>query len=262
MSNWTTAPPTLKLPRFEPEPEPIALVEGGLVGRVRPVSDLTASERDEMHALLGSYFEQVSRARFEADLTEKESAILLTDGASGAVQGFSTLMRMQVQVGERRVVAFFSGDTIVARDHWGETLLPRLWARHVFGLAESIKGAEVYWFLISSGYKTYRFLPVFFREFYPAFDRATPPAVKQVLDSLALQKFGAEYDAARGVVRFAQPSPLRSSVAELTGRRLRDPHVAFFVAANSGHAEGDELACITRVVPENLTPAGRRMLGL
>ena len=29
------------------------------------------------------------------------------------------------------------------------------------------RGTPVYWFLISKGYRTYRFLPVFFNRFYP-----------------------------------------------------------------------------------------------
>jgi hypothetical protein len=51
-------------------------------------------------------------------------------------------------------------------------------------------------------------------------------------------------------------------VAEIDAQRLADPHVAYFQAANPGHARGDELACLAELALENLTPAGRRMLGL
>jgi hypothetical protein len=86
--------------------------------------------------------------------------------------------------------------------------------------------------------------------------------MRRILDALAMAKFGAAYDATRGVVRLPGATPLRHGVAEITPRRLRDPHVAFFVAANPGHARGDELACLVRVTPDNVTRAGRRMLGL
>ena len=82
-----------------------------------------------------------------------------------------------------------------------------------------------------------------------------------MLDALALRKFPSEYDPEQGVVRFARAAPLRPGVAEITGQRLHDPHVAFFEVANPGHARGDELACLAELVPANLTPAGRRMLG-
>ena len=63
---------------------------------------------------------------------------------------------------------------------------------------------------------------------------------------------------ANGIVRFRNATPLRRGVAEITEERLRDPLIAFFARANPGHANGDELACITEVPPANLTPAGTR----
>lgn len=231
-----------------------------LAGQVQPVAVLSRSARDGMYALLARYFANTSRDQFERDLAEKESVILLTDRATGQIQGFSTLMQLRAVIDGQPVVAFFSGDTIIAREYWGETALPRFWARHVFGLAAQIAAARVYWLLICSGYKTYRFLPVFFREFYPTYARPTPPHIKRTLDTLACLKFPAEYDSQRGVVRFAQAAALRPDVAVITPLRLRDPHVAFFAAANPGHTAGDELACLTELTPANLTAAGRRMV--
>jgi hypothetical protein len=214
-----------------------------------------------MHALMARYFANVTRTQFEHDLAEKEWVILLADPATGQIQGFSTLMRLQVMIDSQPVVAFFSGDTIIHRDYWGEAELPRLWGRHVFNLADAIHDARVYWFLISSGYKTYRFLPVFFREFYPTYQRPTPPAIKRTLAALAQLKFPTEYNAERGLVRLAKAAPLRPGIAEVTERRLKDPHIAFFVAANPGHAQGDQLPCLVELSRANLTPAGQRMLG-
>lgn len=238
----------------------IASTLGRLTGRVQRPPELTSTECSRMYALLADYFANVTRPHFEADLAEKEWVILLTDTATGQIQGFSTLMRLSATVDEQPIVAFFSGDTIIHPDYWGEAELPRLWGRHVFSLAETMPEARVYWFLISSGYKTYRFLPVFFREFYPTYRCPTPPAVKRVIDALARIKFPSEYDPDRGVIRFAEAVPLRPGVAEVTARRLKDPHVAFFVAANPGHAHGDQLPCLVELTRTNLTAAGRRML--
>jgi hypothetical protein len=235
---------------------------GHLSGRVERPEALLPVQRDRMYGLLTRYFSNITRPQFEKDLAEKEWVILLSDAGSGQIQGFSTLMRLQIVVDGPPIVAFFSGDTIIHRAYWGETELPRLWGRHVFKLAETISAAPVYWFLTSSGYKTYRFLPVFFREFYPTYRGPTPPAIKQVLDMLGHLKFPAEYDAERGLIRSAAAAPLRPNVAKVTQRRLKNPHVAFFVAANPGHASGDQLACLAELSPANLTKAGRRVVGL
>ena len=243
-------------------PSLIADAPNRLSGRVQSPQELTSAERAQMYPLLAQYFANVSPPQFEHDLAEKEWVILLTDTITGQIQGFSTLMRLRVTVDNQPVVAFFSGDTIIHHCYWGEVELPRLWGRHVFSLAETTCGdARVYWFLISSGYKTYRFLPVFFREFYPTYQRPTPPAIKRMLDALAQLKFPSEYDAERGLIRFAKAAPLRPGVAEVTERRLKDPHVAFFVAANPGHAHGDQLPCLVELTRTNITAAGRRILG-
>ena len=287
MTDRTGASLTLKSPPSE------------LVGTVVARCDLTPSHLEQMYGLLGAYFEGVSRERFAADLAEKEWVVLLTRPATGEVRGFSTLMRIALSQeasgtgpgasgagpeasdagpeasgagprasgagpgasGAGPVVAYFSGDTIIHRDDWGSPELPRTWIHHAMDLARREQGARVYWYLISSGYKTYRFLPVFFREFYPTWERPTPPEVQRLLDELGRQKFGAQYDPGRGVIRFREAAPLRQGVAEVTERRLKDPAVAFFVQANPGHGEGDELACIAELNPANFTPAGLRMLG-
>ncbi|MCP4210775.1 MAG: hypothetical protein GY764_04780 [Halieaceae bacterium] len=239
-------------------PQPV----GRLIGSVLRPNTLTSYQHKQMYELLAGYFRNITLAEFEGDLAEKEWVIILSDAVSGQIQGFSTLIRLRLVVGDQPIVAFFSGDTIINRQYWGETVLPRLWGRHVFGLAESIHEAKVYWFLISSGYKTYRFLPVFFREFYPTYQRPTPAAVKQILDTLAQHSFPDEYDAERGLIRFDKPSPLRFGVAEITAQRLKNRHIAFFAAANPGHAKGDQLACLVELTHANLTAAGRRMLGI
>src|SRR5690606_3642214 len=119
--------------------------------------------------------------------------------------------------------------------------LPSVWIKSVLALTAGM-AQPVYWLLISSGYKSYRFLPVFYREFYPCVDRPTPPEVKALMDELATARFGDEYDPTTGVVRFRQgATPLRAGVAEVSRERLRDPHVRFFVERNPGHAQGDEL---------------------
>ena len=255
MNNLTSVPSTSISPPFDARRE--------LEGSVVPRTGLSARDRSQMYDLLAAYFSGTDRARFDADLAEKESVVLLRDGGSGRIRGFSTMMRITAEIDGREIVAFFSGDTIVDQQYWGETVLSRVWSRHVFAEAERIAGqrpsTRVYWFLICSGYKTYRFLPVFFREFYPHPAVATPPEMHHVIDHLGRCKFGGQYKS--GIVRFDRAPALRPGVADITEQRMCDPVVAFFARANPGHAEGDELACITEISRANLTRAGARMVG-
>lgn len=238
MTDSTPAPDTSRSPRCD----------------VTPRDEISPRDRDEMFALYSDYF-TARRDVFDRDLDEKDWVVLLRD-EQGRVDGFSTLLRMDV--GD--VTVFFSGDTVVARHRWGTYDLPKFWAKHVFAVAGTLAPRESYWFLISSGYRTYRYLPVFFREFYPAFDRPTPAGVRSLIDRIARAKFNGSWDPAAGVVRLATPAPLRAGISDPEERIARDPHVRFFVEANPNHAAGDELACLVRVSPDNVTPAGYRMI--
>jgi hypothetical protein len=234
------------------------------MAEVLPRAWLTPRERDEMYRLLETYFENTSFDQFENDLAEKDTVILLRSAEENRVVGFSTLMNLPVTVEGFSVVGFFSGDTIIARPHWGSPLLGRLWLRTVFAEADRIRKRSpntlFYWFLISSGYKTWRYLPIFFVDYAPHPEHTPPYFDRQVLETLAIRKFGSEYDPASGVIRFGRASPLRPGIADVTPERLRDPLVEFFIRRNPGHARGDELACLAPLSRTNLTRAGRRLL--
>ena len=202
-----------------------------LTGEVLSPAQLTAGDRERMYALLANHFTNTIRPTFEQDLAEKDTVLLLRD-FGGHLQGFSTLKRIDLS---RNLIAFFSGDTIVNPAFWGESLLSRLWAHTVFSAADRIHAdnaqAEVFWFLICSGYKTFRFLPVFFRTFYPTPEAATPPAVQSLLDTLASTRFGSDYDPVTGIIRLTHATPLRPGLADLTPQRLHDPRVRFLPTA-------------------------------
>ncbi|PDW03292.1 hypothetical protein [Candidatus Viridilinea mediisalina] len=227
---------------------------------VQPISALRDTDHAEMYALMERHFLAMSPAGFAADLAEKSAIILLREASSNQLVGFSTITQLESYDEHGPISAIFSGDTIVDRAHWGSPRLAQLWGRYVFARAAQMQPQRVYWFLICSGYKTYRFLPLFFREFYPHHAAPTPPSMQALMDRLAYLKFPEEYCAHQGIVRLQRATPLRPEVAPLTSARQRDPHIAFFARANPGHHAGDELVCLAELSHANLSAAGRRML--
>jgi hypothetical protein len=222
---------------------------------------LSSAECAAMYALFAAYFEGAGEQRFLQDLAGKNWVILLRDEEEGAIQGFSTLALYTTFYEGRVLSVVYSGDTIIRPAYWGTPALPRTWIQSVLALVEAMP-QPLYWLLISSGYKTYRFLPVFYKWFYPRYDQPTPPAVQRLIYHLARERFGDDYHAEKGIVRFGGGgTPLRAGIAELHEERLHNPHIAYFLAHNPGYGEGDELVCLTQVHPDNFTPAGRRMAG-
>src|SRR4051794_21991317 len=127
--------------------------------------DLTQVERAEMFHLLAAHFEGVTPAQFSQDLMEKNWAILIRRGER--LVGFSTLLAYESTFQKEPVSVLYSGDTIVAPDAWGSSALARGWITTANQLRERYPRGKYYWLLLTSGFRTYRFLPVFWREFFP-----------------------------------------------------------------------------------------------
>jgi hypothetical protein len=216
---------------------------------------LTTEETARMFELLREHYDNVTEEAFFKDLSEKHWVIFIRLEETGEIVGFSTQMLFEHEGPRGRVLVTFSGDTVIDRRHWGGLELPMAFGRIILSVEREYPDEVCYWFLICKGYKTYRYLPVFFREFYPSCLAPTPPAQAALMRSLAETKFGDCYDPESGVVTFGPGSPaVKSGVADVTDDLFKDPHVAFFVKANPGHARGDELVCLARFHEDNLRP--------
>jgi hypothetical protein len=223
-----------------------------------PQPGLSLNQRDEMFQLLSQHFAGVTRNQFEQDLSEKNWVILLRHNFK--LVGFSTLLIYETTYLHEPFSVVYSGDTIVSPEAWGAPTLSRAWIACVRNLREHYPRGRYYWLLLTSGFRTYRFLPLFWRQFYPRFDEPTPPATKRLMDHLAQERFSHQYNSTDGIVRFAQPQQLRPTLSPVPAGRTINPHVAFFLAQNPGHIAGDELVCLTELSDENLSLAGRRMI--
>lgn len=246
----------------------MTVVSGGttevLSADASPRESLTRVDRYELFQLLSSHFEGVTESQFAQDLDEKDWVLRIRRG--DRLVGFTTLQVYATEFEGRVVNVVYSGDTITDPDVWGSPVLARAWIAMVRGIQADRSGEPWYWLLLSSGYRTYRFLPVFWREFWPRVAHDTPAAMARLLVHLATQRFGARtrecvgFCAATGVVRFAHPQRLRGDLARIPEGKLRDAHVEFFLQRNPAHDAGDELVCLTDLGDHNLTAAGARMV--
>jgi hypothetical protein len=218
---------------------------------------LSGAEIDGMRHLLSLHFAGVTPEQFRRDLEEKNRVVLLRRGKE--LVGFSTLLAYQILVEGETVGIIYSGDTIVAPEAWGTMTLPRAWIGAVNRLRSEMVCTRCYWLLLASGFRTYRFLPVFWKEFHPRFGQTIPWEKRRILEAAARGRFGARFDPVAGIVRFDHPQQLVGGLECVPQSRLSDPHVAFFIKANSGHFQGDELVCLAELCESNLTRAGRRM---
>lgn len=226
--------------------------------RILKTEYLSSAEKDAMYLLLGNHFEGVRRDVFDLDLSKKNWVILLED-ETHELKGFSTLLIYSTQFEGENINVVFSGDTIVDPSAWSSSTLSRTWITSVQKLGREYPVGKLYWLLISGGFRTYRFLPIFWQEFYPRYEKATPKGISDLMHFLGYQRFGECYKHKAGIVRFQHPYVLRDKLKEIPVERLQDPHIAFFANQNAGYIQGDELVCLAEISEDNLTRAGRRV---
>jgi hypothetical protein len=224
-----------------------------LHARVRERSALSAVEVSAMHELFDRYYEGGSREVFENDLAGKTHVIELNDDA-GVLRGFSTLAVFDIDHVSQHARGIFSGDTVIDRENWGEQALARCFCRFAGSVKAQAPDGALYWLLIAKGYRTYRYLPLFARRYFPAAGVTTPPAIAELLTALCRQRFGEAYDAQHGLVRLgaASGTRLRPAWCGVRDDLAQQAEVAFFLAANPNFAQGDELACLCELDESNL----------
>ncbi len=230
-----------------------------MTGRLLCRDELSAADEAAMFELLQSQFVGVSWDRFQADLDTKNWVVLLDNRFPGKLAGFSTFALYDTRFERKDVSVVCSGDTVVDPSTWFQQALSCFWIGAINSLRRRLGKTQLNWLLIVSGYRTYRFLPVYWREFYPRHDAKTPPDSQEMIDFLARERFGFNYLKDKGVVRLPSPQRLRDGFHGIPPERLNNPHIAFFAERNPGHEFGDELVCFAELEHSNLTPAGARM---
>ena len=91
-------------------------------------------------------------------------------------------------------------------------------------------------------------LPLFWKEFYPCFNKETPLHIQNIIDAYAQKLYPDEYDKTDGVIKYSHlKDKLRSGVADVGEREMKNKDIAYFCERNPGYIKGNDLACIARI---------------
>ena len=231
-----------------------------LSGMDIPVSDLSTRQIDRMFTLMNTYYQNVSKDKFAADLAGKDGVLLLAD-AQHDVHGFTTYVTLRTMFQGESYRILYSGDTIIEPTYWGHMTLFRTFAALLKALMRQ-DVQPVYWFLLSKGIRTYLMLPLYFKHFYPCCHHGAAEDEADLLHHLAATRFGPQWLAQEGIVRLDPPADrLRDDLAFIPAEKQDNPHIRFFLDKNPGYVRGDELACLAKISQDNFTGAARRFIG-
>jgi hypothetical protein len=231
-----------------------------LQAEITPAKQVLTQHVDRLYRLYADCYDGTDPARFRADLEEKQWVILLLDAETEDVVGFSTQLLIDVQINQQPVHALFSGDTIIHPRYWGSLELVRAWCRLAARLKAQGGNRPLYWFLISKGHRTYLYLPSFFNEFYPRYDRVTPAFEQQLIRVLGSAKYPREFVPESGLIVHRGGHDRLKAELDAAPKRLHNPHVRFFVRENPEYRHGSELLCVAEISLANMRSAARREL--
>ncbi|TQV66509.1 hypothetical protein FKG94_27135 [Exilibacterium tricleocarpae] len=209
-----------------------------------------------MYAVFIKYYNCVEQDVFIQDMIAKDGVIILMEKTTKRIVGFSTLKTFEMNLGGRKSIGVFSGDTILERQYWGDRSLHKRFSTYLFGLKLSNPVTPIYWLLISKGYKTYLLLANNFLSYYPRVDTPVDKKSKSQCKNLELvvrnyceTLFEKSFNKEKMLLEFGEDSQrLKENVAEITDEmRSKHAKIDFFVEKNPEWHKGVELPCAGEV---------------
>lgn len=221
--------------------------------KIDAVSDKLTEQLFEFHT---RFFDNLKFENFKEDLHEKDWIILLKPNRN-ELAGFSTIKI----INDQDSLFLFSGDTIVAPEFWKMNLLIPAFGAFLARTLDENPNMPLYWLLISKGYRTYRFLPLFFKQFLPGETGDGQEQLKPILDYICTKRFGDNYDPARGIISFdGKKDYLNDELAAIPDERKQNKQIRFFLEKNPGYVQGDELACLAELSRDNIIPRAHKFV--
>ncbi len=232
-----------------------------LKGRVYRLDEITQSDINSMYELMAMYYDNLKKENFISDLEKKSRLIILKDN-DNQIKGFTTIVLYDATIENIKIKLLFSGDTIIHKDYWSNNDLAQVWIKNALELKKGFD-EKLYWLLISKGYKTYKYLSAFYKEFYPKYDKQTPNFEQKIIDFFGEKFYSKYYDKKTGIIKMNKTKDyLKEEYSKIPKEKLTDKNIEFFVHKNPLYYKGNELVCVAELDENNLNKAGKRVLGI
>lgn len=228
-----------------------------LISEIKNVNTLNPQIIRSMFALYATYYDYADPVTFQTDLNHKNSVILVSH--QDKVVGFTTLKNYCIEFQGKKIQIIYSGDTIMHHHFWQNPILSTTWLKFAGAIKSRQHALPLYWLLIVKGHRTYRFLPVYSKVFYPNCRYQTPAFEQSLMDHLAKPIFKDKYIPERGIIHHPNQGQLKSAWAEIPNNLKNRDDVKFFLEKNANYVNGDELVCLCELSETNLKPFARRL---
>ncbi len=216
-------------------------------GKYLSLAQISHRQKEVMYDIYKQYYHNTNFELFLSDFNEKDGAILVFESKSNTIVGFSTVVLNNFDYQGKKYRFIFSGDTVILKEFWGSRALQSTMFKLKVKIRLMYPLEEVYWMLISKGYKTYLLLANNYEVYYPNVDgehRNLAPIVEEYC-----KRFYAKfYDNRSGLLNFGEDyQPLKQDIAPITAEmKAKNPKIGFFERMNPTWIKGTELPCVGR----------------
>ncbi len=211
--------------------------------------------------LMEIHYDEMTFEQFQIDLKRKDFVGLIKD-ENNTVQGFTTYVVNPKGTGTTEYNVVFSGDTIIAKEHWGSQIMMQGWCNTIGRLMSTDVEKKWYWYLLSKGHRTYMYLPLFFKHYYPALvPLEYHEEMAAIANAVSSKLFGADWKPAEGVLRFSKSlGQLKPDLAADTRNKTSSKWVNFFLERNPGFDKGEELVCVAKLEIEHVLRSSKKLI--
>lgn len=230
-------------------------------GRYMKREDISSEYLDQMYEIYSEYYANTRKSIFLEDFKKKHGAILILHPKRNEVVGFSTVAIHQFTLNNKNYTFLFSGDTVIQKEFWGCRTLQTTMMKLLIKLRFRFPFDELYWLLISKGYKTYLLLANNYFVYYPHHE-GKHAHLKPIVEHYCKTYFNEYFDHDSGLLNFGSDyQPLKADVAPITQQMRQDnPKISFFERENPTWVQGTELPCIGRLAWQDVLRFPLRML--
>jgi hypothetical protein len=226
------------------------------------IDECSFDERVRCYQLMQFEFAGVNFENFTRDFDEKQYVMILTNDSEEIV-GFSTLMEMDINLEGKIMKVIFSGDTTVLHEHRDSFGFGFELSKFFIRAIDLYPSHEVYYVLISKGWRTYRVLPFYFKEFFPCYERPIGLDEKSLINAFGYKKYPDNYVEETGLLCFkGETERLRPESLDASLPPRNNPHVNFFFKNNPSYLEGTELVCMAKVSHDNFTRVVSKLISI
>lgn len=156
------------------------------------------------------------------------------------IVGFTGLKINDLHQNKVRHFLIYFGQTIVLPAHRGKSLIPSTGAKLCIRFWRQLLFSKAWFWFDALSYKAYLVAAKSVPELYPSYRKSTPTKTQDLIESIGALHYGAQFQAAQGVVR-KEKNYINDLSVQVKETDLKDPDVRFYAEQNKTHTKGDGL---------------------